>query len=90
MEARGLKETTKISDIYANPDSFNGRKVKVRGTIVEVYQSGYRAGETVKEAVTEEPTPAKPPEQVSEPAAETPAGGAADRRRLRVGTRSGC
>ena len=31
-----LKETTKISDIYANPDSFNGKKVKVRGTIVEV------------------------------------------------------
>ena len=31
-----LKETTKVSDIYANPDSFNGKKVKVRGTIVEV------------------------------------------------------
>lgn len=31
-----VKETTKISDIYANPDSFNGKKVKVRGTIVEV------------------------------------------------------
>jgi hypothetical protein len=30
------KETTKISDIYANPDSFNGKPVKVRGTIVEV------------------------------------------------------
>ncbi len=37
-----------------------------------------QAGETVKEAVTEEPTPATPPEQVSEPAAETPAGGTAD------------
>ena len=31
-----LKETTKVSDIYANPDAFNGKKVKVRGTIVEV------------------------------------------------------
>jgi hypothetical protein len=31
-----LKETTKISDIYANPDKFNGKPVKVRGTIVEV------------------------------------------------------
>ena len=31
-----VKETTKISDIYANPDSFNGKTVKVRGTIVEV------------------------------------------------------
>ena len=31
-----LKETTKISDIYANPDSFNGKTVKVRGAIVEV------------------------------------------------------
>jgi hypothetical protein len=31
-----VKETTKISDIYANPDGFNGKKVKVRGTIVEV------------------------------------------------------
>src|SRR5690606_13740153 len=37
-----------------------------------------QAGETVKEAVTEEPTPATPPEQVSEPAAETPADGTAD------------
>jgi hypothetical protein len=31
-----LKETTKISDIYANPDAFNGKTVKVRGAIVEV------------------------------------------------------
>jgi hypothetical protein len=31
-----LKETTKISDIYAKPDAFNGKTVKVRGTIVEV------------------------------------------------------
>ena len=31
-----LKETTKISDIYAKPDAFNGKTVKVRGAIVEV------------------------------------------------------
>jgi hypothetical protein len=31
-----LKETTKVSDIYANPDAFNGKTVKVRGAIVEV------------------------------------------------------
>lgn len=31
-----LKETTKISDIYANLDAFNGKKVKVQGPIVEV------------------------------------------------------
>ena len=31
-----VKETTKISDIYAKPDAFNGKTVKVRGTIVEV------------------------------------------------------
>jgi hypothetical protein len=31
-----LKETTKISDIYANPDKFNGKAVKVQGAIVEV------------------------------------------------------
>jgi len=43
-----------------------------------------RAGETVKEAVTEEPTPAKPPEQVSEPTLETPAGSTADRQQAEV------
>ena len=31
-----LKETTKISAIYATPDSFNGKRVKVQGPIVEV------------------------------------------------------
>jgi hypothetical protein len=31
-----LKETTKISDIYANPDAFNGKRVKVQGPIVDV------------------------------------------------------
>jgi len=31
-----LKETTKISDIYANPDQFNGKRVKVQGPIVDV------------------------------------------------------
>src|SRR5512137_3029904 len=31
-----LKETTKVSDIYANPDKFNGKAVKVQGAIVEV------------------------------------------------------
>jgi hypothetical protein len=31
-----LKETTKISDIYANPDQFNGQRVKVQGPIVDV------------------------------------------------------
>jgi len=31
-----MKEVTKISAIYANPDGFNGKKVQVRGTIVEV------------------------------------------------------
>ena len=31
-----LKETTKISDINAKPDAFNGKTVKVRGAIVEV------------------------------------------------------
>ena len=31
-----LKETTRISDIYADPDGFNGKTVKVTGTIVEV------------------------------------------------------
>jgi len=31
-----LKETTKISDIYAKTEAFNGKRVKVRGAIVEV------------------------------------------------------
>jgi len=31
-----LKETTKISAIYANPDAFNGKRVKVQGPIVDV------------------------------------------------------
>jgi len=31
-----LKDTTKVSDIYANPDAFNGKRVKVQGPIVDV------------------------------------------------------
>jgi hypothetical protein len=31
-----LKEATKISDIYAKPDTFNGKRVKVEGPIVDV------------------------------------------------------
>jgi hypothetical protein len=31
-----LKESTKVSDIYANPDAFNGKRVKVEGPIVDV------------------------------------------------------
>lgn len=31
-----LKETTKVSDIYASPDQFNGKRVKVQGPIVDV------------------------------------------------------
>jgi hypothetical protein len=31
-----LKETTKISAIYAAPESFNGKRVKVQGPIVQV------------------------------------------------------
>jgi hypothetical protein len=31
-----LKDTTKISDIYSNPDQFNGKRVKVQGPIVDV------------------------------------------------------
>lgn len=31
-----LKETTKISDIFAQPDAFNGKRVKVQGAIVDV------------------------------------------------------
>ena len=35
-KALTLKETTKVSDIYANPDAFNGKRVQVRGAVVEV------------------------------------------------------
>jgi len=31
-----LKETTKISDIYAKTEAFDGKRVKVRGAIVDV------------------------------------------------------
>jgi hypothetical protein len=31
-----LKETTKVSDIYATPDTFNGKRVKVQGPVVDV------------------------------------------------------
>jgi hypothetical protein len=31
-----LKETTKVSAIYAQPDKYNGKKVKVQGPIVAV------------------------------------------------------
>jgi hypothetical protein len=31
-----LKDTTKISDIYAGPDQFNGKRVRVHGPIVDV------------------------------------------------------
>lgn len=31
-----LNETTKISDIHANPDQFNGKRVRVEGPIVDV------------------------------------------------------
>ena len=31
-----LKDTTKISDIYANPDQFGGKRVRVQGPIVDV------------------------------------------------------
>ena len=31
-----VKETTKISDIYANPDKFQAKRVKVEGSIVDV------------------------------------------------------
>jgi hypothetical protein len=31
-----LEETTKISAIYADPDAFNGKRVKVKGPIVDV------------------------------------------------------
>jgi hypothetical protein len=31
-----IKETTKVSDIFAQPDQFNGKRVKVQGPIVDV------------------------------------------------------
>lgn len=31
-----MTETTKISDIYAAPDTFNGKRVKVQGPVVDV------------------------------------------------------
>jgi len=31
-----IKETTKVSDIYAKPDGFNGKRVKVTGPVVDV------------------------------------------------------
>jgi len=31
-----LKEMTKVSDIYAKPDAFNGKRVKVQGPVVDV------------------------------------------------------
>jgi hypothetical protein len=31
-----LTEVTKVSDIYANPESFNGKRVQVQGPIVDV------------------------------------------------------
>jgi hypothetical protein len=31
-----LKETTKISDIYAKPEAFSGKRVQVKGPIVDV------------------------------------------------------
>ena len=31
-----LKETTKVSDIIAKPDVFNGERVKVQGPVVDV------------------------------------------------------
>ena len=31
-----IKETTKVSDIYAKPDAFNGKRVKVTGPVVDV------------------------------------------------------
>lgn len=34
-----LTETTKISAIYASPDAFNGKRVKVQGAIVDVCSS---------------------------------------------------
>jgi hypothetical protein len=35
-KALTIKETTKISDILAKPDAFNGKKVKVQGPIIDV------------------------------------------------------
>jgi hypothetical protein len=31
-----IRDTTKISDIYASPDQFNGKRVRVQGPIVDV------------------------------------------------------
>jgi hypothetical protein len=31
-----LKEPTKISSIYANPEAFNGKRVQVKGAVVDV------------------------------------------------------
>jgi hypothetical protein len=33
-----VKETTKVSDILANPDQYNGKRVKVEGPVVDVCQ----------------------------------------------------
>jgi len=38
-KALTLKEETKVSDIIAKPDAFNGKLVQVRGTIVDVCPS---------------------------------------------------
>lgn len=35
-KAISLKDVTKISDIYANPEAYNGKRVKVQGPIVDV------------------------------------------------------
>jgi hypothetical protein len=35
-KAISLKELTKISDIYANPEAYSGKRVKVQGPIVDV------------------------------------------------------
>ena len=34
-----LTEVTKVSDIYANPEKFSGKRVQVQGPIVEVCES---------------------------------------------------
>ncbi|MCL1908542.1 MAG: DUF4920 domain-containing protein [Holophagaceae bacterium] len=38
-KALTLREETKVSDILAKPDSYNGKLVQVRGTIVDVCPS---------------------------------------------------
>ncbi|MEI6669778.1 MAG: DUF4920 domain-containing protein [Acidobacteriota bacterium] len=35
-KALTIKETTKVSDIFAKPDAFNGKRVKVQGPVVDV------------------------------------------------------